>query len=255
VRVLVQFGKRKNYSALVIALTHIAPEGFEIKPILSVLDDNAVIHPVNLGLWNWMADYYMSPLGEVMNAAMPSALKLQGSDGLVEEKYKEKTKTTIGIRPDLRASETWETVLDSLSKAPKQKDLLYHFVEMSGMFSGKNKTTIDKQQLLKGSGIGEGVLNQLVDKGFLTIHKEVVSRVDTPQAEQADMNLLNNWQQEAIDQIREQFLQKQVVLIHGVTASGKTEIYIHLIDEAAGRGNRFYIWCPKLHSRRRLLSG
>jgi primosomal protein N' (replication factor Y) (superfamily II helicase) len=246
VRVLVQFGKRKNYSALVIALTHIAPEGFEIKPILSVLDDNAVIHPVNLGLWNWMADYYMSPLGEVMNAAMPSALKLQGSDGLVEEKYKEKTKTTIGIRPDLRASETWETVLDSLSKAPKQKDLLYHFVEMSGMFSGKNKTTIDKQQLLKGSGIGEGVLNQLVDKGFLTIHKEVVSRVDTPQAEQADMNLLNNWQQEAIDQIREQFLQKQVVLIHGVTASGKTEIYIHLIDEACRQGKQVLYLVPEI---------
>jgi primosomal protein N' (replication factor Y) (superfamily II helicase) len=246
VRVLVQFGKRKNYSALVIALTHIAPEGFEIKPILSVLDDNAVIHPVNLGLWSWMADYYMSPLGEVMNAAMPSALKLQGSDGLVEEKYKEKTKTTIGIRPDLRASETWETVLDSLSKAPKQKDLLYHFVEMSGMFSGKNKTTIDKQQLLKGSGIGEGVLNQLVDKGFLTIHKEVVSRVDTPQAEQADMNLLNNWQQEAIDQIREQFLQKQVVLIHGVTASGKTEIYIHLIDEACRQGKQVLYLVPEI---------
>jgi primosomal protein N' (replication factor Y) (superfamily II helicase) len=246
VRVLVQFGKRKNYSALVIALTHIAPEGFEIKPILSVLDDNAVIHPVNLGLWSWMADYYMSPLGEVMNAAMPSALKLQGSDGLVEEKYKEKTKTTIGIRPDLKDSETWEAVLDSLSKAPKQKDLLYHFVEMSGMFSGKNKTTIDKQHLLKGSGIGEGVLNQLVDKGFLTIHKEVVSRVDTPQAEQADMNLLNNWQQEAIDQIREQFLQKQVVLIHGVTASGKTEIYVHLIDEACRQGKQVLYLVPEI---------
>lgn len=246
VRVLVQFGKRKNYSALLLALTHTAPEGFEIKPILAVLDDNAVIHPVNLELWNWMSDYYMSPLGEVMNAAMPSALKLQGSDGLVEEKYKEKTKTTIGIRPDLRASETWETVLDSLSKAPKQKELLYHFVEMSGMFSGKNKTTIDKQQLLKGSGIGEGVLNQLVEKGFLVIHKEVVSRVDTLQAEQADMNLLNNWQQEAIDQIREQFLQRQVVLIHGVTASGKTEIYIHLIDEACRQGKQVLYLVPEI---------
>jgi primosomal protein N' (replication factor Y) len=164
----------------------------------------------------------------------------------VEEKYKEKTKTTIGIRPDLRASETWETVLDSLSKAPKQKDLLYHFVEMSGMFSGKNKTTIDKQNLLKGSRIGEGVLNQLVDKGFLIIHKEVVSRVDTPQAEQADMNLLNNWQQEAIDQIREQFLHKQVVLIHGVTASGKTEIYIHLIDEACRQGKQVLYLVPEI---------
>ena len=246
VRALVQFGKRKNYSALVLALTHIAPEGFEIKPILSVLDDNAVIHPVNLELWNWMSDYYMSPLGEVMNAAMPSALKLQGSDGLVEEKYKEKTKTTIGIRPDLKDSETWEAVLDSLAKAPKQKELLQQFALISGMFDGKNKTTIDKQNLLKGSRIGEGVLNQLVDKGFLIIHKEVVSRVDTPQAEQTDMNLLNNWQQEAIDQIREQFLQKQVVLIHGVTASGKTEIYIHLIDEACRQGKQVLYLVPEI---------
>lgn len=246
VRVLVQFGKRKNYSALVLALTHTAPEGFEIKPILSVLNDNAVIHPINLGLWNWMADYYMSPLGEVMNAAMPSALKLQGNDGLVEEKYREKTKTTFGIRPDLKDSETWEAVLESLSKAPKQKELLQHFAEMSGMFGGKIKTTIDKQNLLKGSGIGEGVLNQLVDKGFLTIHKVVVSRVDTPQAEQADMNLLSNWQQEAIDQIREQFLQKQVVLIHGVTASGKTEIYIHLIDEACRQGKQVLYLVPEI---------
>lgn len=246
VRVLVQFGKRKNYSALVLALTHTAPEGFEIKPIISVLDDNAVIHPVNLELWNWMSDYYMSPFGEVMNAAMPSALKLQGSDGFVEEKYKEKTKTTIGIHPDLSVSEKWEITIKSLAKAPKQKVLLQHFANMSGLFDGKKITTIDKKKLLEGSGISEGVLNQLVGKGFLTIHKEAVSRVDSPQAEQADMNLLNAWQQEAIEQIREQFLQKQVVLIHGVTASGKTEIYIHLIEEACRQGKQVLYLVPEI---------
>jgi primosomal protein N' (replication factor Y) len=246
VRVLVQFGKRKNYSALVIALTHTAPQGFEIKPVLSVLDDNAVVHPVNLGLWNWMSDYYMSPLGEVMNAAMPSALKLQGSDGLVEVKYKEKTKTTIGIRPDLKVPETWEITMKSLAKASKQKILLQHFANMSGLFDDKKIATIDKKKLLEVSGISEGVLNQLVGKGFLSIHKEAVSRIGSPQAEQADMNLLNARQQEAIEQIRGQFLQKQVVLIHGVTASGKTEIYIHLIEEACRQGKQVLYLVPEI---------
>lgn len=246
VRVLVQFGKRKNYSGLVLAITHTAPEGVDIKPVLSVLDDNALLFPINLAFWNWMSDYYMSPLGEVMNAALPSALKLQGSDGLVEEKYKEKTKTTVGINPDLKIPERWNEAIDSLTKTPKQKLLLDFIAEISGFSTSRKETTIDKQKILKESRIGEGVLKQLVEKGILTIHKEAVSRIEYPEAIQADINLLNKWQQEAIDQIREQFLQKQVVLIHGVTASGKTEIYIHLIDEVCRLGKQVLYLVPEI---------
>lgn len=246
VRVLVQFGKRKNYSGLVLAITYTAPEGVDIKPVLSVLDDNALLFPINLALWNWMSDYYMSPFGEVMNAALPSALKLQGSDGLVEEKYKEKTKTTVGINPDLKIPERWNEAIDSLTKTPKQKLLLDFIAEISGFSTSRKETTIDKQKILKESRIGEGVLKQLVEKGILTIHKEAVSRIEYPEAIQADINLLNKWQQEAIDQIREQFLQKQVVLIHGVTASGKTEIYIHLIDEVCRLGKQVLYLVPEI---------
>ena len=246
VRVLVQFGKRKNYSGLVLGITHTAPEGVDIKPVLSVLDDNALLFPINLALWNWMSDYYMSPFGEVMNAALPSALKLQGSDGLVEEKYKEKTKTTVGINPELKIPERWNEAIDSLTKTPKQKLLLDFIAEISGFSTSRKENTIDKQKILKESRIGEGVLKQLVEKGILTIHKEAVSRIEYQEAMQADINLLNKWQQEAIDQIRLQFLQKQVVLIHGVTASGKTEIYIHLIDEVCRLGKQVLYLVPEI---------
>ncbi len=305
VRVIVQFGHRKNYSALVLAVSDTAPDGFEIKSIQSVLDDTPLIHPVNLELWNWISDYYMGPLGEVMKAALPSALKLESNSVLsllpdhpqepftpeeeylinilsdkdfllkdiekilaadfslrtirdlinrqvvilsetLEEKYREKTKITIGISSGLLAHEKWEEALDSLRKAPKQKLLMLHFAQLTGLFSKRGTITVDRKKLMKGTGTSEAVLRQLIEKGYFVMHREVVSRVDTLSPQQADMNLLNNWQQEAIDQIREKFLEKQVVLIHGVTASGKTEVYIHLIDETIRKGKQVLYLVPEI---------
>ncbi len=305
VRVIVQFGQRKNYSALVLALSDTAPGGFEIKSIQSVLDDSPVIHPVNLELWNWISDYYMGPLGEVMKAALPSALKLESNSVLsvlpgfpqqsftaeeenlvnllsdkdlplkdiekilagefslrtirdliarhvvilretIEEKYREKTKITIGISDGLHEQGKWEEALTTLNRSPKQKSLLVHFAQLTGLFSEKGTITVDRKKLMKGTGISEAVLRQLIEKGYFVMHQEVVSRLDSLSAQQAEMNLLNNWQQEAIGHIREQFPKKQVVLIHGVTASGKTEVYIHLIDETIRKGKQVLYLVPEI---------
>lgn len=246
IRVLVPFGRRKIYSALVTAITEDAPGAYEIKPIESILDTDPVIHPVNLELWQWIAAYYMSTTGEVMNAALPSALKPEGRDGYVEDSYREKTKQVIRLPPELEIPENLEAALDSLARYPKQMSLLQHAAGLAGQAEDNKPVSTDRKSLLHGTGIGASVLTQLIRKGFLAIHHEVVSRLSYDAPQQADINLLNVWQLEALEKIREQFSEKQTVLLHGVTASGKTEIYIHLMDEACRRGKQVLYLVPEI---------
>lgn len=246
VRVLVQFGKRKNYSALVTSIIHDAPQDFEAKSIEAVLDDNPVVYRVNMGLWEWISEYYMCPLGEVMNAALPSALKLEGLDGVVEEKYREKTRTIICLNPELADPDKWDQTISSLSRAPKQKKLLEYFAELTELKDRGSNIRIDRKTLLQISGLETSVLNQLIGKKILFPHTETVSRLETENVVQSSLNLLNQWQEEAINHIREEFKQKLAVLLHGVTASGKTEIYIHLIEEIVNKGRQVLYLVPEI---------
>lgn len=245
-RVLVQFGKKKYYSALVTATTTSHSADFEIKPIDAVLDDEPVINQLNLDLWNWIEDYYMCPIGEVMNAAMPSAMKLEGSHGILEEKYHVKTQTILCINPEIAQPEKWEQVLTELSKSPKQKELLIQFAHITHLFDEDKIPRIERQVFLKTTGSSAGVLNQLILKKHLIARTEAVSRLETHNSLQTGMNLLNEWQELALSQIRSAFGKWATVLIHGVTASGKTEIYIHLMDEVCRAGRQVLYLIPEI---------
>ncbi len=301
-RAIVQFGRKKFYSGLIFSVHDAAPQGFEIKDIQSVLDDEPVIHPVNIRLWQWMAEYYLCPLGDVMKAALPSALKLESSsmvaalpgsgntpsetelvklitakslslaeiqkkmgsrfsfrelqqlinqkiiclEETVFEKYKPKTRPLLQLHPSMDSPEKWQQTLDSLTRAPKQQELMRHIAEKTALFSARKNFELPKKELLAGTTFSEAILNQLIAKEILTVRQETVSRLDESLPLQTDLNLLNNDQQQALEKIGELFKQKQVVLMHGVTASGKTEIYIHLIDQVCRQGKQALYLVPEI---------
>lgn len=246
IRVLVPFGRRKIYSALVTEITPLSPGDFEIRQIETVLDEDPIIHPVNVELWKWMAEYYMSAQGEVMNTALPSALKPEGRDGSVEERFREKTRTIISLNPELDSPEKIPDILAALKRAPVQQTLFSHFLELTGGKDIRNRETIDRKSLIQETKNGANVLNELIRKGILFSRQETISRLYSETARQGDLNLLNRWQQEAIEEIRLKFMEKQTVLIHGVTASGKTEIYIHLMDEICREGKQVLYLVPEI---------
>src|SRR5690606_30092586 len=129
------------------------------------------------------------------------------------------------------SEEMLHQVIDSLERAKKQQSLLLKFCQETEAFLPEQKSYIPKKQLLSGNGFKSSVLNELVDKEILVLSQREVSRLIDVQDKQSDLNLLNKYQQKALGEIKEGFSDDQVVLLHGITASGKTEIYIQLIDE------------------------
>lgn len=305
VRVIVQFGAKKSYSALVAEFPAITPEGITCKDITAVLDETEIIHPVNLRLWHWISDYYMSPFGEVMNAALPSALKLESSavvsfqtleEGAgqtaaesaileqvskkdltisdlsrilgsnfsltalrklisenrvqitetIEEKYRPKTSIWLSLNPDYLTDEAWNIMIQKLSRAPKQKEIMIQFAHHPGARDKDHPASVPREKLLEENRQAGDAIRQLVDKGILMIRRETVSRIDREPAGQTGMNLLNPDQQEALENIRAHFRSKQAVLLHGVTASGKTEIYIQMAGEVCRQGRQVLYLIPEI---------
>jgi len=305
-RVIVQFGKRKYYAALVGAITPKKPEGIEeVKEIRELLDENPVVLAGNFKLWHWMADYYCCTLGDVFRAALPTGLKLEsktrvfltGSDEEVSlsknenlllqqinnetnlladlerklgssfsyaslksliaknlvyaeekisKKYRPKTETFVKWHPAIDSVQKLQPEIDKLKRAKKQRALLLHFIDVTGGFELVNTPGIPKKELLSGTGFSPAVLKGLTQKNILLEFQKQVSRLDDEQAEQVSINLLNKYQAKALQEIKRAFDSKQVTLIHGITASGKTEIYIHLIDEIIKSGKQALYLVPEI---------
>lgn len=303
VRVIVQFGRNKIYSAVVKSISHEAPRHYEAKYILDIIDDQPIVNLAQFKLWDWLADYYMCSLGEVMQAALPAALKLASetkvalsmaadfdrtalsdkeyliiealevagelkvSDivkllgqktvfpilkqlfdkGLVliseeiHERYKPKTKAFLRLAPDFRDEEAKRELLDSLNRAPKQQDAVLAFMQLV-----KRTEDITRAMLVEASGCGNGAITALVDKGVFEIKEKVISRF---QGEDVDLDAnfqFNENQQRAYDEIQQAFETKAVTLLHGVTASGKTQIYIRLIEQAIASGKSALYLLPEI---------
>ena len=87
-RAVVQFGKSKMYTAIIAGISEQAPAKYEAKYIMELLDEQPVVTTMQLSFWNWMADYYLCNAGEIMNAALPSALKLASETKIIlNEEY------------------------------------------------------------------------------------------------------------------------------------------------------------------------
>ena len=234
VRVVVPFNKSKRYTAIAVRIHDEKPD-FDTKNVIEILDHQPIIISEQLRLWQWISDYYMAPLGEVMNAALPAGLK--NEDG-----YQPKTETCIGLCEVYRSEQALHLAFDMLHRAEKQQKVLAEFLS----FDYEN-SDITRDELMNESHCTSAVLKALIDRKILYTYEREVGRLNhggEPHPEQ--IKPLSEPQQKAFEEIRSQFESKRVVLLNGVTSSGKTEIYIHLIQKALDEGRQVLYLLPEI---------
>ena len=308
-RVVVPFGRKKYYTAIVRNVHQCAPTEYEVKEVSALLDAGPILLPVQFRFWEWLADYYLCTQGDVYKAALPSGLKLE-SETVVEynpdyeaeaslpekerrvldllsaepeqcvtklEKesgiknilsvikslldkeaifvkeelrrtYKPKTETRVRLTAGARNEHRLHIFFDELQRrAPKQLDLLMKYIELSGCLNGQRVKEVSKSELLKRASATPNVFAGLVERGVFEVYQQEVGRLNTnAPAATLPLNPLNEHQQRALHGIQDSFRTKNVCLLHGVTASGKTEIYIHLIAEAIRQGKQVLYLLPEI---------
>lgn len=317
-RVIVPFGQKRFYTAIVIRLYDTLPTtktDYEMKSVTEVLDPYPIVLPAQLQLWQWMAEYYLCTLGDIYKAALPSGMKLESetlveinpeyleadetvspqhsssgqkvldllADGkprtlsvlqkesglksitsvvasllkaeavLVKEEvkrtYKPKTEACIRLAGNDYSGEYLNKRLDELKRSPKQQHLLMTYMELSGLAGEvppESLRKVSRKELLAKSGGSGPVLKQLIEKDILECFQSEVGRLENAPIDTLPMNPLNPYQQEAFDRINESFSQRNVSLLHGVTSSGKTEIYIHLIEQTIRAGKQVLYLLPEI---------
>ena len=306
-RVVVPFGMRRYYTAIVARVHHTRPEGYELKEVMEVLGERPLLLPVQLRFWEWLSDYYLCAMGDVYKAALPSGLKLEsetvvvrdaGFEGsgplpkreqqvldclllrpeqrvtdlakacgmkdvlpvvraLLEKKavavkeelkggYKPKVEMRVRLAEAYRGEEALHRAFDALARAHKQLAVLMKYVELSGVMGSGEAKEVSRKELEEKSGASSAIIKSLVDRGLFEAYPAEVGRLRPLGQAVAKMNPLNRAQQEAFDGILECFRTKNVCLLHGVTASGKTEIYIHLIQKAIDEGKQVLYLLPEI---------
>ncbi|MBT5402569.1 MAG: primosomal protein N' [Crocinitomicaceae bacterium] len=306
-RVIVEFGKRKRYSAIIRKVHGVAPMAYQAKYIEAILDPLPIVTEDQFKFWEWIATYYMCTIGEVMLAALPSALKLasetrivsnpdfnrdyqQLTDSeyliveaieirnvlslleiseildqktvypliksllekkavLVEEelinKYKPKIDKYVRLTADYTREESLKNVFDALERAPKQLELLMQLISQSKMF-GHSPIEVKKNSLQKAAGASSAQTAQLVKKGIIEIYEKEIGRIESYDGSLTPFNELSSQQAVALKEIDHAFKSKQVCLLHGVTSSGKTNVYVEKIKETIAAGGKVLYLLPEI---------
>ena len=305
VRVEVQFGRNKIYSAVVTEMYHGNPENAEAKEIISVIDKEPVITPIQWDFWQWMAEYYCCSSGEVMNAALPGGLRLDSEtsimlnphfeddagelsdkeyliyealtiqseltieqvssilqlktirpviNALIEKqvitlkeelksKYKPRTVHAIRLKEPFLSDEALlsEIFAKVEKQSSRQLEALSAFLQLS-----RKEQTVLAQDIYEMAKVDISVLRALEKKGVFEIFKQDVSRIEKYGEEIQESSELSRQQGLAIKDIRTAFETKRVVLLHGVTGSGKTRVYTDLIKEAIDKGEQVLYLLPEI---------
>ena len=245
VRVLVPLGRSKTYTAMAVRLHSEKPE-FETRPIIQVIDAEPVLIEQQLRLWQWISTYYMSPIGDVFKAALPAGLK-------AEENYRPKTVRCVTLPANLRSEQSLHMALTILKRALKQHQTfstylqLSHWSEIDGETPPAHIAEIACNELQNAANASDAVLRQLIQRNFLELYHREVGRLNTSGEYHPErIQPLSPAQQAAEDSIQKQFNEKNVVLLHGVTSSGKTEIYINLIKKTIDEGKQVLYLLPEI---------
>lgn len=308
-RVIVQFGAKKLYSGVIGAIHTNPPKDYQAKYLDAVLDDNPIVNEVQLKFWKWISEYYLCTIGEVMNAALPTGLKLVSKtkiikneeveipqselsdkeylvmealeiknvlemsevDSLlankssyptiksllaknaivvaeqVQEKYKPKTEKYIQF-PDNFEEEDIKQAFEVLESAPKQLEVFMVFLQLS-----KESPSIAKKKLVRMANTSSSIVKQLLVKGYLEEVAKEESRIASSNV-QEEIDNLSPAQHTALEEIKAYFEEKKTVLLHGVTGSGKTEVYIQLIQEQLEQGNQVLYLLPEIALTTQIIS-
>lgn len=309
-RVIVPFGRKKYYTGIIESITPVAPEGFEVKDISSVLDPWPVVKHPQLKLWEWIAEYYLCTAGDVYKAAVPAGLKVESEtfielnpdyeempdarmtdreaiimqsldhngkmtpaeiskktglnsiestiSSMVErrmliiaekliERYRPKKETLVRLTVDRNDNEAMYKVFDAVKGAKKQEMMLITLLDnLNKRQQQQLPPEVPRQHLLEQSGLSPAILAALASKGIVEIFTREINRFNYTGTEQGELPKLSAPQSEALDSIHRMFIDKNVTLLHGVTSSGKTEIYIHLIDYILKKGSQALYLVPEI---------
>ena len=245
-RVLVGFGRSKTYIGLVARVHHVKPQGYEVKPIQQQIDQQPMVTPQQLQLWHWISDYYLSPIGVVYKTALPSGLK-------AEDGYKPKTETYIRLTEQYRHVAALHIALNVLARAKKQLEAFTCYLELSHWDLVEDDdpclkvVEVTREELMNASQASAETIRQLEKRQLLETYEVEVGRLNhggnyCPEL----IKPLTEPQQDAYNAILMQMMKKNVTLLHGVTGSGKTEIYIHLIQQALERKEQVLYLLPEI---------
>lgn len=307
-RVIVHFGKKRYYTAIVMSVHERMPDTpYEIKEIYALLDATPILRRPQLRFWQWLSSYYLCKLGDVYKAALPSGLKIESETAvtynedfeadaplrpneqvvldaftgtlkltvaelekksglrnvvpviaslmargavMVSEELKRgfvpKMQTFIRLSDNYRDEEKLQAVFSEFKRAKKQEHLLVCFLDLSHALNPVLGQEVSKKELLERSGCSATILEGLLKRGILESYEKEVSRLQMSVCRLQEPNPLSPVQEQAYDEIHEAFKSHEVCLLHGVTSSGKTEIYVRLIDEVLKMGRQVLYMLPEI---------
>lgn len=303
-RVAVPFGKSKIYTAIVYEVHHNNTATYEIKDIEFIIDEKPVVTKDQLKFWNWISNYYLCAIGQVMRAALPkslllesetivlrnesllidqeelndreylvmealeerNSLKVQDVMSILDRKsvlpilqkmldknyiilqeelynsYKPKTEKYIYLHDELKDEERLKMILEELTRAPKQRDAVMTLF----MMQAGNSRPVSKKQLMERANVTSAVIKSLVLKEIVIEIEEEVDRVLDKKEDGALLYTLNEEQSQALKKIESYFQESKTVLLHGVTSSGKTQLYVQLIKDQLEKGNQALYLLPEI---------
>ncbi len=247
VRVLVPFGRGKKYVGLVDRVHDQQPQNYAVKAIEEVMDAAPVVTGSQLRLWHWISDYYLSPIGDVYKAALPGGMK-------AEDGYKPKTEIYIRLTKQYQNVAALHVALNVLARAKNQLNVFTEYLALSGWDqleetaeSELQPAEVTREELMNVAGCTSATLKQLEQRQMLETYEVEVGRLNHGGPYRPELiKTLSAAQEEAYNQILLSMMKKQVTLLHGVTSSGKTEIYIHLIQRALERKEQVLFLMPEI---------